>query len=285
MSISHYVFEHLTVKKNEKDEDSSPVSVMIGQLSALAAVMLADDYNAIHRLKLIADGTEYTYSGAEITPAFREILKAMSEAKEIDFLIDYRYVWRFGWQMYDLLGPFVLTEFFEKADEDEDLSNAFYCAWYSEESDEGPGVLVAFGEKDGKTYSGPVEWKEVSSIPEGIWDENFAAPILVESDDPIDIAQYPEFLETCRELNDLGHDTFFEYDKEGITFYLNNITMKTQEQKEKYVALCRCLRETAPENIETLIIKGAFLDCSGEYPRIMTVEHDGKDVVIEVAEV
>lgn len=280
MSVSYSIMEHLKVKRNAEDKYSVPVNIMVGQLAALASLMLIEDAQ-INKMRLVADGREYTFSGGELTPAFRQILKAMENAEELDFSIDYYFIWRAGWQMYELVGPLAMMDFFDEPGE-EDLSNVFYCAWNNADCENGPGKLVAYGEHNGKTYSGLVELEQASSIPEGIWDEQ-NTPVIIDTDEDFDEKAYPELIKTCQDLADMASSYVLDCGP-GLSFYLNNITIKTAEQRERYVELVKHLAEVAPDEID-VIINGAFLDCSKEDARLMTIEHDGHDVVIKVAEI
>ena len=280
MSVAYSIMEHLKVKKTDDSNYSLPVEIMNGQLAALAALMVMDEAK-VYRMKLIADGVEYGFSGDEVTPAFKQILQIMSDAKEIDFSIDYHYLWRAGWQMYELVGPFVLMNFFDDPGE-EDVSDVFYSAWNNADCDEGPGKLVAYGKHNGKEYSGLVDFEQVSAIPEGKWEEQ-RSTVIIDTDESFNAEAHPELLGICRELANMSRDSILDVD-DGLTFYLNNVTIDTAEQRTRYEELLKQLVTAAPEDLD-LYIDGAFLDPFGADARLMTIEHDGKDLIIKVAEV
>ena len=280
MSVAYSIMEHLKVKKTDDSNYSLPVEIMNGQLAALAALMVMDEAK-VYRMKLIADGVEYGFSGDEVTPAFKQILQTMSDAKEIDFSIDYHYLWRAGWQMYELVGPFVLMNFFDDPGE-EDVSDVFYSAWNNADCDEGPGKLVAYGKHNGKEYSGLVDFEQVSAIPEGKWEEQ-RSTVIIDTDESFNAEAHPELLGICRELANMSRDSILDVD-DGLTFYLNNVTIDTAEQRTRYEELLNQLVTAAPEGLD-LYIDGPFLDPFGADARLMTIEHDGKDLIIKVAEV
>ena len=280
MSVAYSIMEHLKVKKADNSDYSQPVEIMNGQLAALAALMVTGEAN-VYRMNLVADGVEYGFSGDEVTPEYKKILQAMSEAKEIDFSIDYHYIWRAGWQMYELVGPFALMDFFDDPGE-EDVSDVFYSAWNNADCDEGPGKMVAYGRHNGKDYSGLVDFEQVPSIPEGKWEEQ-RSTVIIDTDESFNAEAHPELLGICRELADMSVDSILDVD-DGLTFYLNNVTINTAEQSARYEELLKQLVAAAPEDID-LYIDGPFLDPSGADARLMTIEHDGKDLIIKVAEV
>ncbi len=279
MSVAYNIMEHLTVKKTDDDNYSLPVEIMNGQLAALAALIVKDEAE-VYKMKLVADGIEYGYSGDEVIPAFKQVIQTMSSAKEVDISIYYNYLWRSGWKMYELVGPFVLMNFFDDPGE-EDVTDVFYSAWNNAEG-EGPGNLVAYGRHNGKEYSGLVDFEQVSAIPEGKWEEQ-RSTVVMDTEESFDAKDYPELLGICRELADMGVDSALNIE-EGRTFYLNNVTINTAEQRVRYQELLKMLVAVAPEGVD-LYIDGPFLDSSGADARLMTVEYDGKDLIIKVAEV
>ena len=230
---------------------------------------------------MTADGKEYGFSKNETLSEFREILSALTKAGEVDLVIRYDYCWRASWQMYDLMGPFHLMDFM-KDPEDYDTSGIFYSAWNKADSDEGPGELVAYGEHNGKTYSGQVEYTQVSSIPEGNWYE-INTPVIIDTDESFDAKAYPDLLKVCQKLAEMAEDPRLDYE-DGLSFFLNNVNLTTNDQQKRYCELVRQLVDLAPDDLEFLI-DGGFVDASKDDARLMTIEHDGQDLVIKVAEI
>ena len=142
--------------------------------------------------------------------------------------------------------------------------------------------MVAYGRHNGKDYSGLVDFEQVSSIPDGKWEEQ-RSTVIIDTDESFNAEAHPELLEICRELADMSIDSILDVD-DGLTFYLNNVTINTAEQSARYEELLKQLVAAAPEDID-LYIDGPFLDPSGADARLMTIEHDGKDLIIKVAEV
>ena len=283
MSVIFDVAEHLKVRKNAEDGitgASEAADIMAGQIAALAALMTMGE-GRIWEFKMTADGKEYGLSKSETISEFREILSALANAGEVDLVIRYDYCWRAGWQMYELVGPFPLMDFMNDPD-DSDTSGVFYSAWNKADSDEGSGNLVAYGEHNGKTYSGVVPFERVSDIPEGLWDEQ-NTPIIIDPLDPINAAEYPDLVKVCQELAKMGRDPNLDYDN-GLTFYLNGVTLASAEERARYAVLVDQLARLVPVDIG-VCFEGDFADTSGEDARLMTIDHDGQDLVIKVAEI
>lgn len=87
----------------------------------------------------------------------------------------------------------------------------------------------------------------------------------------------------CRELAEMSIDSILDVD-DGLTFYLNNVTIDTAEQRVRYEELLKQLVAVAPEGLE-IYIDGPFLEASGADAKLMTIGHSGRDLVISVAQI
>ena len=284
MSVFHEVVEHLKVKKVEENLNSGAwqaTEIMADQLAALAAVVVRGE-GRIWRVNMVADGQKFSFSKDGSFDDFAKILHVLTKAKEIDFSIDYDYCWRSDWQLFELVGPFILKEFIENPGE-YDMSDVFYSMWCKADGDcDDTGSLVAYGECNGKSYSGPVPFIQVSSIPEGIWDER-STPVIIDTDDSFDAKAHPELIMACQELSDMAEDPQLDIEN-GLYFYPNNVTFATEDQRKRFPELVKRLLNLVPENIEVYIY-GIYVDSSREDARLMTIDHDGQDLVIKVAEI
>ena len=282
MSVSFHVKEHLQVKKNDTDDVSNPLNIMQGQLISLAGLMLIDEAE-IQDLKMTADGVDYTFSGDQPDPGFRKLLSVMMETRDIDLSVDYSYIWRGTGSLYDQVGPFLLMKFMENPGkgEKESLSDVFYSAWYCADGS-CPGELAAYGTRNGKTYSGEVDLKQVTSIPGGEWDE-LTMPMLIEANDSLDAASAPQLGEVLRDLAGMGCDTDF-YDDDGLELYLNNLDISSDEKRMRLTELTHRLVSLAPEDAGVRIC-GAFVDLSGDDARMLTIDYNENRFDYRIAEV
>ena len=282
MSVSLEIKEHLLVRKKDADEPSDTLSIMRGQLAALAALMLIDDAR-IHDLNMTADGLAYEFGGDHPDPEFKKLLSVMTEAKEVDLSVHYSCSSRLSWLMYQLVGPFPMMEFMKKQGEDkkESLSDVFYSAWCSADGDV-PGMLAAYGMRNGKTYSGTVDLKQVSAIPDGAWDE-LCMPMLITANASFDAASDPEFREVLRDLAGMGHNTELDFDG-GLNFYLNYLDISSGEKTARLTELTHRLVSLAPGDAGVRIC-GAFVDLSGDDARMLTIDYNENGFDYRIAEV
>ena len=283
MSVSFQVKEHLQVKKNDADDESTPLDIMRGQLLALAAVMLIGRAE-IAELRMTADGVGYSYRGNHPSLKFRKLLSVMANSKDVDLSVCYSYSSSVSWSMYGMVGPFPLMKYMKNPCEGEkkSLSDVFYSAWYCADGS-CPGELAAYGTRNGKTYSGEVDLKQVTSIPGGEWDE-LTMPMLIEANDSFDAASDPKLGEVLRDLAGMGHDTDLFYYNNCFNFYLNNLDISSDEKTARLTELTHRLVSLAPEDAGVRIC-GAFVDLSGDDARMLTIDYNENRFDYRIAEV
>ncbi len=283
MSVSFDIKEHLQVRKKDADDISTPLSIMRGQLTALAALMLIDRAE-IGELKMTADGVDYSFSGNHPSLKFKKLFSVMADAKDVDLSVRYSYSSSVSWQMYQMVGPFPLMEYMNHPDEGEkeSLSDVFYSAWYCADGS-CPGELAAYGTRNGKTYSGAVDLEQVSSIPGGEWDE-LTMPMLIEANNSLDAASDPKLGEVLRDLAGMGHDTDLFYYNNCFNLYLNNLDISSDEKTARLTELTHQLVSLAPEDAGVRIC-GAFVDLSGDDARMLTIDYNENGFDYRIAEV
>lgn len=283
MSFVVDAMEHLRVKKHG-DENHAAVAateMMRGQLAALASLVLLGDAR-IWNIKMVADGKAVPYSSGRIDDDFHQILVAMSEAEEFDFTISYDYWYSQGWEMCELMGPCVLRDHLAEW-EKEELTGVFYSAWYHEDHVESEGILTAFGENKGKFYFGKVEPEEISEFPLGKWDALHTA-ILIDTEDDFDAAAHPELIKACEAFKEINGDVDLQVG-DGLTFYLNNITIDSLENGKRFCDMTKELLTVLPDDC-SILINAFFADQSGADAQLMIIDADeANDLVIKIARV
>ncbi len=282
MSVYYDVKEHLQFTGKEDAVDGAYIAadVMKVQLAALAGLILLDEAK-IYRLQMTADGKDYQYEGAEVTPEFKKILNAIDDSSDVDLEIEY--LWRGSWTPYENMGPFALMKTIEERHDEFDWSTVFYSAWYRPDSGEGCGSLYAYGTKDGKTYNGEVSFEETTHVPSGEWiaqDTPIAASVKLNGAeaDPAFIAACKAFEPFCEE-NDMSFDT---YDDEDIyEFYLSNLTIRTNEEAQRVIELFKELRRLSTNQFGLM---ANLVDYSHKDARLMMIEEgEGEEFEIKVA--
>ncbi len=284
MSVYYYVREHLQVKRTAEEmeyitDGSIAQNIMQGQLAALAALSLVEEDINIYELHLTADGKEYTYEGSEITPEFRTILTALTEAADVDIVADYKYVWRANWEMYDLVGPFPLMNHCkEPENEDAGLNGVFYSAWHCADCSDGNGVLVAYGEKDGKTYNGEVPYETVMTAPDGNWYNPLSSVVYAETEEGKSAAETPGFTDACKAVSEFAEEEL-NLDEEGC-YYLNNVTLHSDAEVKHFIELVKEVKRVSKE----FNLIADFVDTSLPDVRLMIIDEEDR-FAIRVASV
>lgn len=285
MSVSYEIKEHLHFEGREAGYVTGAdvcANIMHGQLAVLASLVLIDEAS-IYRLQMTADGKEYHFKGKEITPGYKAILAALEEAENVDLEVEYGYDRRFGWSLYELVGPFPLMDALKDPEEDLDFDNVFYSTWNTCVDDGGCGSLFAYGTKDGKTYNGEIPFEEVQTVPSGEW---------IAQDSPIaastkrgDNENLPAFIDACKRFAPFCREedlSFTDYEKEDEKeFYLNNLTLRTDEETRHFIELVKGLRKLSESQFGLM---AELVDCSHKDARLMVIEEgEGDEFIIKIA--
>ena len=249
MSVYYEVKEHLQVRRNQEDGFTGAyvaLGAMKGQLAALAALILTGENASVYDLHLTADGKKYSFKGNEITPEYKEILTALTEAADVDLAVSFGFTWRSNWNMYELVGPFPLMNRLEDPEyEDLDWSGVFYSAWEKEDSTAGTGKLVVYKEKDGKIRRRDAVFEAAPAVPDGIW-YGQDSPVYAKGD-PGD----PAFVKACKALSDaFGQELDLETEKGdyyGDYYLKDNITLHNDTDARRFVELLTDLKAAASE--------------------------------------
>ena len=281
MSVYFEVKEHLQVKRTAEEMEyetngSIALNIMQGQLAALAALILINEDARIYDLHMTADGKEYTYKGEEITPEFKTILTALTESAEVDLVVGYSYEWRANWDMYSLVGPDPLMQFCK--DPEFGMNGIFYSAWHNADCSDGNGVLVAYGEKDGKTYNGEVSYVTVTALPDGSWYSPNSAIVYAETEDGVSAAATPGFTDACKAVTEFAGDEL-DLDEEGC-YYLNDLTLRSDGEAKHFIELVKEVKRVSKE----FGLMAYFVDTSLPDARLMFID-DEDGYTIRVASV
>lgn len=180
------------------------------------------------------------------------------------------------------MGPCVLQDRMAEFEKDE-LNGIFYSSWYHEDCTESTGTLIAYGENNGKFYHGTVDFEDVQEIPAGRWDALHTA-ILIETEDDFDTDAYPDLVNACQAFKELSDD--IELDTVGgLLFFLNNITIDSEEKGKRFCEMTKNLLEALPDDCG-IMINGFFADQWDKDPKLMIIDADEhNDVIIKVARV
>ena len=186
------------------------------------------------KLSAIADGAEYSFSGSIVTEDYHNLINALRNAVNIEIVSSYGYSYR-----SDSLdpGPFVMVDYLQQLTENvsEELHGVFYSMYHNADCDSSAGALVAFGEKNGRIYTGDVAFEPVDSIPDGVW----YTPLTAMCYDPDDSENLDisAIMSVCQQLCNFSSADDLRCDKSGIAFYLNNLRLETDAQLKSFMAL------------------------------------------------
>ena len=285
MSIYYDVKEHLVVRDRtneviDNSEDSRNVAVenLQFRMAVIGSLMLLDDAK-IWEFKLTADERKYSFYGNVPSIELKEAIAAMQDAKSIDLVLEYGF-WRRGFSdLSEMAEPFSLIEAFHDYSEQE-MEGLFYTMWNKTDSAEGEGILSAYGVKNGKYYSGQVDFSEASTL-DGTWSADTDACITLEGQPEAWIREKVlSIVETLKEISTVYEDT----DESSYwEFVLNDVYLKNPDDIRKLLQAYRELKSLPGVGCSLI---GEYVDLTGDDVRRMNIEYskDGEPLVY-IAEV
>lgn len=261
-----------------KDQDKE-VEIIKGYLVdelVFIATNLLRSRGWINHLKLHVDDKEYFFTGREITPEYKKIIRALREAEKAELEIYYSYTGE-----YDE-GPFPLVLFLYQLHREGKTLEGVDLSLYYLDMSEGVdrGHLAIYGERDGKRYAGEVAFKEILEIPE---DAEWHVPmsgILIEG-----VAYPPQNKEAIQEVAErlisIGHLADkdcceFDIDDESVFINFSSPILYSPEEVYAYAAEASKLEALFidPETGEgeDIPVTLEFFSDAGDIPRMLSIE-------------
>ena len=144
MSVFYEVYEHLSIDDTTAHCDEFKLAS--SQMEHLGA-WIAYGRASTGKITVIADGTEHSFSGHDMTEEFDTMLDALRKAKKVEIISDYTY----SGGGYIEPGPFpMIGHLAQIAKEDpERLDGMFYSMYYNVDCDDSVGDMLVYGKKNG----------------------------------------------------------------------------------------------------------------------------------------
>ena len=235
MSIYYDIKEHLIIKNTE--EHNFSMGVYSHRLVRIGALVL-EDCARFHKLLVITDGKTSEFSGDTITEEFHNIIRKINSAVSVEIFADYGY-FKYGMSATapDALDmAYHLSEQF-KEDGAESLNGLFYSIYGNADCDNNAGAIIAYGEKDGHLYTGNVENRIIETLPDGVWYSPQTAVVYDEDN----VENIEEIASICEAMTKFGtYDELDSYET-GISFYLNNLELRNNDELNEFIDLCKKL--------------------------------------------
>lgn len=274
MSIHYDIREHIIITNTEERQDIQ--DVFANHLIRIGTAML-DDYANIHKFQVIIDGENKEFSGKTLTADFHEIIRAVKSASSIDAVMDYGYYQYGGFvisnnsiQVKEYADMFDIKEHIENGVAEygnEYLNGLFYSIYHNVDCSEDAGVVNAYGEKDGNLYTGDIESKIITTLPDGVWYSPTTAVIY----DQEDVENINDVAYICQEMTKFSSYDELEVNENSISLYLNNLELKNNDELVKFVELCKQLtKATDGESFGTDEL--GLTDLSSDDGRIVNIK-------------
>ncbi|MBQ2963547.1 MAG: hypothetical protein IJE14_02705 [Clostridia bacterium] len=281
MSIYYNVKEHFIV--SDTTEQDYSVGVYSHRLVRIGALVLEDNAS-FNKLVVIADGKRSEFSGDTITKKFHSIIRKISNADSLEIIADYNY-FKYGMSAIapDVLDMVTHLDECIKEFGTDCLDGLFYSIYHKADCSESAGIVLAYGEKNGKLYTGEVEKKAADTLPDGVWYSPQTAVIF----DPVEdgLKNIEEIEPICREMTKFSSYDELTVNEDGISFYLNNLELKNNDELIEFTDLCRKLLKAT--NGEAFAQELGLTDLISDDGRIATVKIDingGHELQLESVE-
>ncbi len=274
MSIHYDIKEHIIITNTEERQDIQ--DVFANHLIRIGTAML-DDCARIHKFQLVTDDEKREFSGETLTQDFHEIIRAVKSASSIDAILDYGYYQYGGFMInnnsiktVEYADMFDIKEQIEKGVAElgnEYLNGLFYSMYNKADCSETAGVVVAYGEKDGHLYTGDIKSRIITDLPDGVWYSPTTAVIF----DVEDVENINDVAYICQEMTKFSSYDELEVNGNNISFYLNNLELKNNDELVKFVELCKQLtKATDGESFGTDEL--GLTDLSSDDGRIVNIK-------------
>ena len=232
MSVYYNVKEHLVIGDIENHFETA--NIALSQLCLLGTWMLQDQA-CFDKLTVIADGEEFHFTGNTMTEDYHKAIRGLRSGASVEIISSYHY----SHSAYSMdPGPFPMVEHLQEIAQNEpgELKGMFYSVYHNADCDSSAGALIAFGEKNGRVYTGEVPFETVSGIPDGDWYTPLTA-VCYDTDDTED-KDIPAIMDVCRQLCNFScADELNCSDNGSISFYLNNFQIETDAQLKSFMHL------------------------------------------------
>ena len=254
MSVYYNVKEHISTNNFQ---DETITSAIIDTLVSIGREMLYDRA-MIGELSLYANGNKYFFKGREITPKLHEIIRVINSATTMDLVMSYDSI------NCEFSIAKNVSAMFSKGPCY--ANNLFYSLYNKADCNAGAGLLSAYGEKNGKFYCGSIDLCPASFV-EGEWyNEDTLATFEADLDDALNL----ENLKNCVDgLSAVGAGVDFRVGEKDVSLFVNNITIKTTEEFERFVKLCIELDQVTDGKCGFML---EFVDTSDTDARVLQIE-------------
>ena len=284
MSVYYEIRERLVCNPESREcfEVNEVKRGMQYQLSQLFArqLCISDGSACVNRLhlRLELDGQAVTYAAGRdgmIPLEVQAALSSLADAGSVDLDMSYHFIWHYG-DDYMEDGPLGLADYLDECPDDvfDCLSYEFHndadCS-----SDSAAGILCVYGKRDGVLHRGRVQAEEISELPTfGEWRALKTALLIEEAG--IKEGKEARVREICASLMALSVYDDFHLAQGLLTFNLNNLRIKGQDQLRTYVSfaqeLLSLLEPDTDDYLTPFFMKASLLDDSDNGPNILNID-------------
>ena len=242
MSIYYDIKEHIIIKSTEEHEHIQ--DVFTNHLVLIGMEILHDNIR-IHKFQVVTDGEKREFSGETITKDFHEIIRAVKTSSSIDAILDYDHYHYTGFTICnnkfkakEYADMFDIKEYIENGVDEygnKYLDGLFYSIYSKADCSEDSGAIIAYGEKNGHLYTGDIESKIITDLPDGVW-HSLTTTVMYDAED---IENIDEIESICEQMMKFSSYIDLTTDENSISFGLYETTLNSKVEFIEFVELCQ----------------------------------------------
>ena len=237
MSVNYDIIEHIIITdKCEDSEIRDDIRATItDHLIRISGAILHNNMWDCD-IKLAADDKTIEFEGTTLTETFQTLFRTVKDAKSFELELRYHYV---NYALYYLNPePFKFTEYFDEVIKEEGpdaLKGIFYSLYNNADCSDDAGIVVAYGEKNGRMCTGTIEPTKIESLPTGKW--YASQTYLILEDEKMETINFEEIRQICTEMSKFSDDDELSIDENGMFFELMNLGFNNNTEWNNFLSL------------------------------------------------
>lgn len=277
-NMVYYIKERLTLRTAEVEEwvAACVKDILRNRLAQIGTNALLGS-NRLWKMQVTTDGHTFRFLKGIGLEELKQIIPLIGTAEYLELYMD-----------YDFYDAFELTEYLDTLEQGE-MKGIFYTMYHTADSNPILGPLLAYGEKDGVFYSGKeIERKSAAEIPadtvwESVYTDIFCEPDQMEGVEKMDLTAISRICHALTDAFDTEESSPVYEDEKGLSYWLNNPTLRGTEDVKKYIALVGELVRLTGDQIDH---PSAFTEVGPNGPRTMYIDFDRQgNATVRIAQV
>lgn len=269
MSVCYDVKEYLEVQEIT-EENREILEFAKEHLAWLGWKMLTNSAK-VNKISLLCGEKKLFFCGDTVDANFHDMIRTLEENLSFQLTMEYYHCWR-GSDPEFIYDHLSISSYLEKTNE-VGSQHIFYSMYNRADCGEGAGVLCAYGEKKGHTYSGIIQDKPIFDFPDT---GNWYAPnsVLVYEPENLDHLDVKVIANIIKELRTLSEDDDIIVSENELSYFMNNFQPKNAKDFIKFTDLASKLIELTDGEC---YVAAELVDLDDPYGRILKINMENNE--------